>query len=106
MPGDHHEISITLRWCRSIYTGSRSWRNDDRNRKMTFGDGVVDGLAVIRAIGCHRRDVGIGLIKQVRYFGNVTDLTRRQFRRGNLVGGGVNTEVQLAPPPRDWMPCF
>ena len=41
-------------------------RNDDRGSWMTFGDSVVDGLAIICAVRRHRRDAGIDLIQQVR----------------------------------------
>jgi hypothetical protein len=41
---------------------------------MTFGHGIVDGLAIIRAVCLDRRNVGIGLIKQCRYFGDVADI--------------------------------
>ena len=65
---------------------------------MTFGDSVVDGLSVIRAVRGHRCNLSINLIKQRRHFGDVTDIVRRQLRGNDFMRDGVNPEVQLAPP--------
>ena len=35
----------------------------DGRVRMTFGHGIVDGLAIIRAVCLYRRNVGISLIK-------------------------------------------
>ena len=59
------EMLVALRRGGFIWNGRYSWRNDNRGFRMTFGDSVVDGLAIIRAICRHRRNVGIDLIKQV-----------------------------------------
>ena len=42
--------------------------NDHRGFGMTFGDSVVDGLPIIRAVRGHRRNLGINLIKQTPAF--------------------------------------
>src|SRR5277367_683483 len=64
---------------------------------MTFGDSVVDGLPIIRAVRGHRCNLSKNLIKQRRHFGDVTDIVRRQLRGNDFMRDGVNPEVQLAP---------
>src|SRR5277367_3814958 len=66
---------------------------------MTFGDSVVDGLPIIRAVRGYRCNISINLIKQRRHFGDVTDIVRRQLRGNDFMRDGVNPKVQLAPPP-------
>ena len=66
---------------------------------MTFGDGIVDSIAIIGAVRCERGNFPIDLIKQRRYFGEVTDIVGRQLRGNDLMCDGVNAQVQLAPPP-------
>ena len=72
-------------------------RNDDRGLRMTFGHGIVNGLAIIRAVCGHRCNVSIDLIEQFRHFGNVADIVRRQFHGDDFMRVGINAEVQLAP---------
>ena len=67
--------------------------------RMTFGHGIIDRLAIIRAVRRHRRNISIDLIKQIRHFGNVADIVRRQFHRDDFMRVGINAEMQLAPPP-------
>ena len=64
---------------------------------MTFGHSIVNGLAIIRAVCGHRRNVSIDLIEQFRHFGNVADIIRRQFHSDDFMRVGINAEVQLAP---------
>src|SRR5580692_4506305 len=66
---------------------------------MSHSDSIVDDFTVIRAIRDHRRNPNIDLIKQIRYFGNVTDIVRRQLHRDDFMRVGVHTKVQLAPTP-------
>jgi hypothetical protein len=35
---------------------------------VTFGHGIVDRVAIIRAVRRHRRNLSIDLVKQIRYF--------------------------------------
>jgi hypothetical protein len=42
-----------------ICTAAARRRDNDRGSWMTVGNGVVDGLAIIRAVSRHRPDVGI-----------------------------------------------
>jgi hypothetical protein len=65
---------------------------------MAFGDSIVDGFSIIRAIRGHRCNLSINLIKWRRHFGDVTDIVRRQIRGNDFMRDGVNPEVQLAPP--------
>src|SRR5277367_158859 len=65
---------------------------------MTFGDSVVDGLPIIRAVRGHRCNLSRNLIKQRWHFGDVTNIVRRQLRGNDFMRDGVNPEVQLAPP--------
>ena len=65
---------------------------------MTFCDSIVDSLTIIRAIRCQRGNFRVDLIKQHRYFGDVTDIVRRQLRGNNLMCDSINPKVQLAPP--------
>jgi hypothetical protein len=43
-----------------------------------------------------RRNVSFDLIKQVRYFGNIADIIRRQLDRDDFMRDGINSEVQLS----------
>jgi hypothetical protein len=65
---------------------------------MTFGDSIVDGNGIIRAVRAQRRNFRVDLIKQRPYFGGVPDIVRRQLRGKDLMRDGVNPKVQLAPP--------
>jgi hypothetical protein len=60
---DRSDMAITL--CPSGFTcdGRRPRRNDDRGSRMTYGDSIVDGLAIISAVRRHRCNVGINLIE-------------------------------------------
>ena len=99
MLSDALDMSVALR-CRGLArNGRRPWWNDDRSLGMTFGHGIVNGLAIIRAVCRERRNVGIDLIEQFGKFGNVADIIRRQFGRDDFMRVGINAEVQLAPPP-------
>ena len=66
---------------------------------MTFGNNIVDGLTIICAVRGQRRNVGVDLVKQIRYFGNVADIVRRQLDRHDFMRVGINSKVQLTPPP-------
>ena len=65
---------------------------------MALGNNVVDGLAIVRAICRHRRNVNIDLIEEVWYHRDVADIIRRQFHRDDLMRVSIDTEMQLAPP--------
>ena len=68
------DMSVALR-CRGFTcNGCRPRRCDDRGFWVPFGDSIVDGLAIIRAVRRHRRDVGIDLIEQVRYLGDAANI--------------------------------
>ena len=66
---------------------------------MTFGNSIVNGLTIISAVRGQRRDVSADLVKQIRYFGNVTDIIRRQLDRDDFMRDGIHPKVQLTPPP-------
>jgi hypothetical protein len=59
---------------------------------MTF----VDSLTVIRAICRHRRNVSVDLIKQVRNFGDIADIIRRQFHRNTGNGRSKRNHCNAA----------
>ena len=86
--------------CRRGFTFNRrrSWRNDNRGLRITFGDRVVRRFAIIRAVRRHRGYIAIDLLEQVRYLRDVTNIVRRQFDRDDLMRGGIDPEVKLAPP--------
>src|SRR5260370_14337312 len=90
-------MSVALR-CRGLArNGCRRWWNDDRSLGMTFSHGIVNGLAIIRAVCRERRNVGSDLIEQFGKFGDVADIVRRQFGRDDFMRVSINAEVQLSP---------
>src|ERR1700730_7476051 len=74
-----------------------SWRNDNRRLRITFGDSIVHRLAIIRAIRCHRSNIGIDLIKQVRYFRDIANIVSSTATISCRVS--IHAKVKLAPPP-------
>ena len=64
---------------------------------MTFGHSSVNGFAVIRAVCHQRRNVSLDLIQQLREFGNVADIIRRQFHGDDFMRVGINAQMQPAP---------
>ena len=60
---------------------------------MTCGDGIVHCLAIVRASRCHRSNVGIDLIEQVRYFRDIASIVRRQFHRDDFMRVSVHAKV-------------
>jgi hypothetical protein len=67
---------------------------------MTLGNNVVDDLAIVGPVCCHRRNVNIDLIKEVWHHRDVADIIRRQFHRDKLMRIGIDPKMQLAPPAR------
>ena len=65
---------------------------------MTFGNGIVNGFAIIRAVRRQRRNAGLDLIEQFGKFGNVADIIRRQFRGDDFMRVSIKAEVQLPLP--------
>jgi hypothetical protein len=53
MPSDRCNMKVALGLGRSTCNCCHSWRNDNRGVRMTFGDCIVHGLTIIRAIRCH-----------------------------------------------------
>ena len=96
---DRCDMKVAL--CRrgSTCNRRRSWRNDNRRFGMTFGDGIVHRIATIRAVRCHRSNVCVDLIEQVRYFGDITHIIECQFDREDFMRASVHAEVKLASPP-------
>ena len=90
---DRREMLVALCRCCFTWNGSGPWWNDDRRFGVTLGNGIVDGLAIIRAVCRHRRNVSVDLIKQVRHFGDVADIIRRQFHRDDFMRVSINTEM-------------
>jgi hypothetical protein len=93
------EMFVAVRRCRSVCNGCHPWRNNDRRLRMTLGDSVIDDLAIVRSVCCHRRNVRIDLIKGVGQFGDVTDIIGRQCHRDDFMRVGIDAEMQLAPAP-------
>jgi hypothetical protein len=96
---NRRERFVALRGCRFTWNGRYPRWNDDRRFRVTLGNSIVDNFTVIGTICPHRRDVTADLIKSVRQFGDVADIIRRQFNCDNFGRAGINTEMQLAPPP-------
>ena len=63
-----HKMFVTLRGCRFTCNSCYSWWNNDRRFWVTLGNSVIDNLAIVRAICCHRRNVAIDLIKEIWQF--------------------------------------
>jgi hypothetical protein len=85
------------RHCSARNCHSPGW-NDDNGLRMTLGDSVLNGLTIIRAARRQRRYVSFDLIKQVRYFGHIANIIRRQRDRDDFMRDGIHSEVQFAPP--------
>ena len=66
---------------------------------MTLGNSVVGDLAIVRPVCRHRRNLSTDLIKEIWQFGAVADIIRRQFHRDDFMRIGIDTQMQLAPPP-------
>ena len=64
---------------------------------MTFGQGIVSGLASYAPSAVSDANLTIDLIELFRHFGNVADIIRRQFHGGDFMRVSINAEVQLAP---------
>ena len=88
MLGDCRKVSVAL-CCDPALNSRRPRWNDDRNLRMTFGQGVVNGRAIIRAVCGQRRQVSIDLIQQLRHFGNVADVIRCQFHSDDFMRAGI-----------------
>ena len=71
----------------------RSGRNDNRRSRMTFGDGIIYRLAIIRAIRCHRSNICIDLIEQVRYFRDIANIIQGQFHRDDFMRVSIHAKV-------------
>src|SRR5690349_86685 len=97
MFGDGRKMSVAL-CCHGLARngGCPGW-DDDGGLRMTFGHSIVDGLAIIRAVGGHRRQVSVNLIEQLWDFGNVADILRCQFHSDDFMRVSINPEMQLAP---------
>ena len=97
MLGDCRKMSVAL-CCRGLARKGRGpgW-DDDRGLRMAFGHGIVNSFAIIRAVCGHRRQVSIDLIAQLRNFGNVADILRRQFHSDDFMRVSINADVQLPP---------
>jgi hypothetical protein len=82
--------------CNTVSQGAEFTRGRDAQQRVSFVEAIS---RIIRAERVHRCDPRINLIKQRRYFGDVTDIVRRQLRGNDFMRDGVNPQVQLAPPP-------
>ena len=60
---NHCEMLVALPCCRFIRNRRYAWWNDDCCSRMTLGNNVVDDLAIVCPVCCHRRNVNIDLIK-------------------------------------------
>src|SRR5690349_13135865 len=74
MLGGRHEMSVTLRYRCFVWNGGRSGWDYDRSFRMAFGHSIINGRAIIRAVGGHRSDAGIDLIEQLRDFRNIAHI--------------------------------
>ena len=84
---------VALRCCRFSCNGCDPWWNNDQRYWGMLGDSVVDNLAIVCPICCHRRNVSTDLIKEVRHVGDVADIVRRQFHSNDFMRIGIDTEV-------------
>lgn len=65
---------------------------------MICRHGIVDRLSVISAVGDHSSNRIFYLIKQVRHGGgDIADIVGYQFAGADLVGIGINSDVQFPP---------
>ena len=90
-------MSVALCWDGSAGNSRRPRRNSDRGLGVAFGNSIVNGFAIIRAVCGQRCDIILDLIEQFRHFGNVADIVRRQFHDGDFMRVSINAEVQFAP---------
>jgi hypothetical protein len=94
---DRRKMSVALRCRGLVRNGRRPGRDDDGGLGMTFSHSSVNGFAVIRAVCRQRRNVSLDLFEQLREFGNVADIIRRQFHGDDFMRVGINAQMQLAP---------
>jgi len=66
---------------------------------LTLGDGAVDGLAVVGAVGDHRGECTGDLREQGSDLGSVALLVARQLAGEDLAAVGVDREMEFAPLP-------
>ena len=94
---DYRKMSVTLRYRGVVWNGGRPGWDYDRSFRMAFGHSIVNGRAIIRAVGGHRSDAGIDLIEQLRDFRNIAHIVGRQLRGDDVMRARTNTKMQLAP---------
>lgn len=90
---------VALRRHSFTRNGCNSGWDKNRRHRVALGNGVIDGLAIVRTVCRQRRNVSINQIKQVGQFGGVTDIIGCQFHGDDFMRIGIDTEMQLAPSP-------
>jgi hypothetical protein len=95
--GNGRKMFVALRGCHFTCNGCNPWGNDHRCLRVTLGNSVIDDLAIVRPVCHHRGNVSTDLIKEVRHFGDVADITWRQFRRDDFSRASIESEMQFAP---------
>ena len=99
---DGLEMSVAL-CCRGLVRNGRRPRWDnDRSLGMTFGNGIVNGFTIIRAVCRQRRNVSIDLIEQFGKLGKVAGMAQadQHQRKAELVGfpAALGDERQSSGP--------
>jgi hypothetical protein len=64
-----------------------------------LGDGVVNIILVVGAIGDDGGERVVGLVEQGAEFGGIIDLLAGQGRGDDPAGRRIDAQVQLAPGP-------
>src|SRR3954470_16269383 len=79
----------------------RTWRDDDVRQRigLAAGDSLVHGLAVVRAVGRHGRDLALDLPEQRRHLTGIIDSIVGQHAGDELAGIGIDGDMELAPGP-------
>ena len=95
---DCRNMCIALRCHGFIWNSGPPGRNDNRSFGMAFGQCIINGHAIIRAVCGHRSDRGVDLIEQLRNFRNIAHIVRRQFRSDDVMRPRIDTKMQLTPP--------
>src|SRR6201990_2542452 len=94
--------------CRSALARDRrgSRRDDHVSLGVTPRNFIVNHFGVIGAIGGHRCDRTVDLIKQIRHHRDVADIVRRQLHCDDFVAIGIHREMKLAPASTKTLPVL
>ena len=76
---DRTKMIIALRRAGLTQNGCRPRRDDHARRGMSLQYFIIDRVAVVGSIGCHRTDRALDLVQQIREVRNVADIIQGQF---------------------------